>query len=195
MAKSSKIAFIISGYRESADQKVYRQIARAFAKRKIKPVGIKIHWKRRTMSEYVEEAGQQIQSYSVRDKYVIGFSFGAYISFMLSTRQKFKLQILCSLSPYFSEEIPGMKKRWKLFMGKRRMKDFSRNRYSVLARKVKSKTILFCGDKEGSEVARVASGVYKSISQMKSLIILPGVKHNIRAPQYTARILNEISQL
>ena len=192
MAKSSRVAFIIPGYRFSPKRPEYKAIARAFAKQGIAPVGISVMWKNRTMSQYIVQVEKIIQAHPAKQKYMLGFSFGAYISFVLSTRIKVKQQFLCSLSPYFAEDVQKIKKSWKEGLGKQRMQDFKNFSYRALSPKVTSPTLMFYGDQEVPEVRRTVRAVYQKLKIKKKLLLFTGAKHRLSQPNIYSRFLSKL---
>ncbi len=191
MIMKNKIAFIIPGFTEDSKEKKYQDIARMFQKRGIKPIIVGIDWKRKVMSDYVAQFLKEAEKCDAKEIYILGFSFGAVISFISSQKINPKTQILCSLSPYFKEDLPHIRARWKNFMGKKRIADFECN-FSAkkIAKSTKCKTYLLAGTEEGIEVERRFKATGKEIKNCESIKV-HGSKHDISNPEY----LNEISKI
>lgn len=191
-----KIVFIIPGYSESKkNNPAYTKIAGYFKTKGIFPVIVDIDWKHKTMSDYVK----QFKNIYTKNKksaeiYFLGFSYGAMISFISSVELKPKIQILCSLSPYFKEDFPYIREWWKRYVGQARLADFNKISFNVLAKKVSAKTIIMIGSKEGSEVDRRAKNANNKIKNSQ-LIIIPKAKHKIRQDEYLAEIKKVIFNL
>src|SRR6266567_2790679 len=158
-----RIAFIIPGFGFSGKEKEYQKIAGFFQKRNIEPVIIHIDWKRKTLLDYIKQAKQQIEAKSQKgdEIYLLGFSFGAIAALCLSSEIKLKQLVLCSISPYFKEDMPQIKQQWKNWCGKRRCEAFDNISFSKLAKKIDCKTTILHGDKEGIEVERRAKDANK----------------------------------
>lgn len=192
----SKIAFIIPGYSESKkNNPAYYKIAGYFKQKNIKPIIVDIDWKYKTMSDYIKQF-KKIYSKNKKEAevYFLGFSYGAMVSFISSAELKPKVQILCSLSPYFKEDLPYIKEWWKRYMGQGRLADFQRISFNALAKNVSSKTIILAGNKEGKEVDRRVRDASKKIKNSK-LTIIPNAKHKIEQVEYLAEIRKVISNL
>lgn len=138
------------------------------------------------MSQYVDHVLPQISA-KEGEFYLLGFSFGAVISFLISTRRKPIAQMLCSLSPYFSEDLPFLKQQWKDSIGKRRVEDFSRLSFDALASKVKGETFFMIGDKELESVKRRTLSGYSKVKG-GCLVSIPEAKHVINSPLYLEAI-------
>ena len=190
-----KIAFIIPGFGYSGKEKEYQKIAGFFKNKDIKPIVIHIRWKRHTFSEYVEEARRQIVSQSALsdELYLLGFSFGAMITFVLSSELRFEKQILCSLSPYFKEDMPKIKKWWRNMLGKRRTEEFEKLSFAKIAQKTDCETTVLYGNQEGVEVERRAVDTGRKIRNSR-LVVLAGVRHDISDKRYLVEIENIIKE-
>ncbi len=194
--KKKKIAFIIPGWSESKKNNfAYNKIAGCFKTKGITPIIVDIEWKNKTMSEYVRQF-ETVYSKNRKDAeiYFLGFSFGAIIAFISSAKLKLKVQILCSLSPYFKEDFPRIREWWKRHIGKKRLADLRKISFSELAKHVSAKTIILAGGKEGKEVNYRAKDAHKRIKNSK-LIIIPEVKHEIQQNEYLAEIEKVIDDL
>jgi hypothetical protein len=85
-----------------------------------------------------------------------------------------------------------MRSKWR----KRWEKEFKDNEYSfnALAPKIKVRTYIIAGDKEGNEVVRRARGARRMIEN-SSLMIAKGAKHKISQKEYLASVKKVIDQL
>ncbi len=187
-----KIAYIIPGSGESASYPEYKKIASFFKKRKIKPIPIKIDWNYKVMSNYVEQFLSQVK-YENPD-YILGFSFGAMIAFISSNKIKPKTMILCSLSPYFKEDLPKIKDWWKKIAGKKLIKDLDNFSFNKISKNIKSKTILLVGEKEAKICVKRSKETHKKLKNSK-LIIIKDTRHKIRDKRYLDAIKEVINNL
>lgn len=192
----SKVVFIIPGCSESKkNNPAYSKIASYFRKKKIEPIIVDINWKRKTMSDYVEQFKKAyFKNKKYNEVYFLGFSYGAMISFISSAELKPKVQILCSLSPYFKEDFPYIREWWKRYIGQGRLADFKKISFNDFAKKVSAKTIILAGDKEGKEVYSRAKDANQRLKNSK-LIIIPKAKHRIQQEEYLEEIKKIISNL
>ena len=147
------------------------------------------------MSEYVEQFNKIYnESKKGSEIYFLGFSFGAMIAFISSVKLKPKVQILCSLSPYFKEDFPFIREWWKRYIGQARLADFHKTSFNELSKKISIKTIIIAGDKEGKEVDRRVKDANKKIKNSQ-MIIIPKAKHRIQQDEYLAEIKRVIKSL
>lgn len=192
----NEIAFIIPGYAESKkNNPAYSKIAGYFKHNGIRPVIVEIDWKYKSMSEYVEQFQQiYLKTKLSGNVYFFGFSYGAMIAFVSSVRLKPKAQILCSLSPFFKEDIRDMREWWKKATGKKRLADLQRISFNDLAKQVSSKTILLAGAKEVKEVAKRVGEANRRIRNSRVAIVF-GAKHSVQQKEYLAEIKKTIDGL
>ena len=191
----SKFAFLIPGWGESATSKSYKQIAKYFRQKGIKPIPIEIKWKRTTLSDNIEQFLKQFRNYKAERTYVLGFSLGAMIAFISSQQTKPQVQILCSLSPYFKEDLPYLKEWWRIGVGKRRLNDMKKHSFDKISREIKSETILLFGSKEVKQVYRRNRLAFEKLHCKKKLIVIQDAKHNIRQKEYLTALKNIIEKI
>lgn len=82
-------------------------------------------WNYSTPSMWLHELSKTLDVVDTSNMTVIAFSLGAYIALLASQKHKFKKIILCSLSPFFREQMQYMPKTARAFLGKRRVADFN----------------------------------------------------------------------
>lgn len=189
------VVFIIPGYKHLTSQPEYQKIGDFFIQKGIDPIYVDISWERSVISENLDFSLQKFNQTKADRKYILGFSFGAVISLLASTKVKIDGQILCSLSPYFKEDLPKLKKWWVVFIGKRRYADFFRLEANILASMVNTETVLVYGSEETKFVEHRALEVYKRIKSKKSLVIVDGAKHDLSDPEYLASLQKVISKI
>ena len=184
----TKVIYVIPGFTEQVKEKKYNSIIWIFKENKFKVIPVSISWKYKTMDDYVQEFLTQFTQHNITDDiYILGFSFGAMISLIASTRVKIKTQFLCSLSPYFKEDLLQIKESWKGFIGKRRLENFEKLSFDALSKKVVCKTFIFAGTKEGDGLQRRALIAKKRIKNSK-LIMIDGGKHDISQNIYVKKL-------
>lgn len=187
----AKTVYIIPGCFEKTGQPVYVQISDYFRKKRyfVKPVNI--DWKNKTMSDYVLQFKSIVKKDKGKNISVFGFSYGAMIAFISASDLKPKKLYLCSLSPYFKEDLKYIPVKWKKIVGKRRIKDLNTFSFDKIACGIKSKTYVFVGDKEGNLSIRRAKLANKKIKNSKLIIVL-AAKHDISDKNYLSKIKENI---
>lgn len=187
----SKIVYIIPGLGENTKLKRYRGIIKFLQLNNFKVIFVNITWKYKTMNDYVREFLTQYDQHTKDDEvYLFGFSFGAMISFIASCQINPKVQFLCSLSPFFKEDLPVIKDWWKRCTGAKRIKYFNSLSFDDLAKQVSCKTLIFAGTKEGPEVERRAKIANEKIRRSE-LFMINGAKHDISQKPY----LNKLKEI
>lgn len=150
------------------------------------PILIKIPWKNSTISENTEFFLKKFNKVKSRRKYILGFSYGAMIAFLASTEVRSTGLILCSLSPYFKEDVLKIKNRGTSILMQQRYQDFSRLHCKTLAKKIKTKQILMLyGTLEARSLIRRVTETFGEIeSNNKKLISVKKTDHNIGDKKY-----------
>ncbi|MDO8551226.1 MAG: hypothetical protein Q7S03_00895 [bacterium] len=188
-----RTVFIIPGYRHQATDKAYKEIARRLKKEGYSPILVNIPWKQTTISENTRYFLKKYRNKKTRNSYLLGFSFGAIIAFLASTKVSVSGLILCSLSPFFKEDLPKFSDNVFSPLKAERYQDFSRLHCATLAKKIKAKQIhLLYGTKEASSLKKRVADTYDKIpTAHKYLISIKEVEHNIGDIRY----INKIHQI
>lgn len=168
-----KIIFIIPGFRHLPTSRAYKEIATILKSEGYLPILVKIPWKQTTISDNTEYFLKKYKKFNSKKKYILGFSLGAMIAFIASTKVRVSGLILCSLSPYFKEDLPS-----------------ERFDCATVARKTKAKQILMLyGAKEAkSLIKRVNEAFDQVTSRDKYLIPVRKTEHNIGDKRYLHKI-------
>lgn len=188
-----KTIFIIPGFRHKPKNKAYKEIAKILKSEGYSPILVTIPWKQTTISQNTKYFLKFYNKINTKKKYILGFSFGAMIAFIASTKVSVSGLILCSLSPYFKEDLLKMNIQKVSLIKKLRYDDFSKLDSVALAKQTKAKQILMLyGAKEAkSLIKRVTVTFDQILSTDKYLIPIQETEHNIGARKY----LNKIHQI
>ncbi|HVT01384.1 MAG TPA: alpha/beta hydrolase [Patescibacteria group bacterium] len=181
MARGRTI-FIIPGFRQNPKSTTYKRVARLFEKEGFRVVSIEIRWKNKTISQTVEDFIEVYKSFKYEEKYILGFSYGAMIAFIAGTKIKSDGLILCSLSPFFSEDLKTNKSR-SIIM-KKRYTDFAKLRADLLSKKLKTKKVLMLyGTQEATSLIKRVKNTFENIDTEKTLIKIKS-DHEIGSTRY-----------
>lgn len=174
-----KAIFIIPGFRHNPTHTAYKQLVTMLKKQGHMPIPISIPWNKRTISQNTAYFLGEYKKVRAKKKYILGFSFGAMIAFIASTKVRVDGLILCSLSPYFKEDLAKIKRDF-------RYKDFSTFHCARLAKKIKANQLLMLyGRKETKPLIRRVTRAYAQIkTKRKQLFPIPHTEHNIRDKRY-----------
>ena len=182
-----KTFYIIPWFRHDANTLGYRELSSVLQGKWYKVVFVKITWNFHVMSDYIKQAESQIQDTEKSE--ILGFSFGAMIALKLSEKNKFGRVFLCSLSPYFSEDLHLFPKYYKLRLWLRRWRDFRDNYHEVdIQNKHKNIYIAIYGSEESE---RLQNRVVKMIEllNISEVAIVKWVWHDIAHRKYLEAVI------
>lgn len=154
-----------------------------------------VKWKRTTISQCGAEFKKLFENTKAKEKYILGFSWGAMIAYLIASDVQVNTLVLCSLSPWFAEDLPKLPKSWVNFAGKNRLNDFKNMPASAIAAKITANTFLLYGLQEHSLVEVRAKGTFGSLKCKKQIVAIEGVKHDIADEKYLDKIYSVISCL
>ncbi|MBI5123053.1 hypothetical protein HZA75_04310 [Candidatus Roizmanbacteria bacterium] len=185
-----KTVFILPGYRQTPKQKAYQAIAAILKNEGYDPILVTVPWKESTISENTELFLQKFKKIQRKKKYILGFSFGAMIAFLAATKVDVEGLILCSLSPYFKEDLPKVKKNLLSPIQKERYEDFSSLHCATLAKQIKAKQVLMVyGSKEARPLKKRVTTAFTQIAKkQKYLLPVKHVDHTINDKRYLSTI-------
>ncbi len=185
-----KIVYIIPGFRQHPRQKAYKELTKVLKKEGYHPIPVRIQWKKTTLSENTVTFLKLFSRDKAKKKYILGFSFGAIIAFLASTKVHSSGLILCSLSPYFREDLVKARASSMSSITTRRFDDLSQLRCSTLAKQIKAKqTLLLYGTKEAKPLISRVMKAYRHIaSPRKSLVRVRATEHDIADKRYLQSI-------
>jgi len=186
--------FIIPGFRHSARQKQYQWLCKYLKDKNYIVKTVEVNWNNRVMSDYVCDFERYYNLHKSEENHVLGFSYGAMIAFISAPRLRPKTLSLCSLSPYFQQDLPFLKQSWIAFVGKRRHEDFAQYNADKIASLIDSSTTVFYGSQEGKKYPqlRVRCEAAASTISGAELVIADDAPHKIDDPSYIAAIKNTI---
>jgi pimeloyl-ACP methyl ester carboxylesterase len=192
-----KVAIVIPGFkdhvRDGRGHRTYEPLLRDLNGAGYVIVAITVTWAYRTMDDWLSEVEKQIEGIDTKDALLIGFSYGAMIASVLATRHAFGRVFLCSLSPYFAEDVPKLRVSWLAMAGKRRIEVFKKLRFADIVKNYKAReTVVFAGT---SEMARRKAPLLKERGQAAAatlpharFVAVVGAGHDISQPSYAAAI-------
>ncbi len=184
-----KVIYLIPWFTEQITDDRYNFLVEFLKNQKTQTIPIIIDWKYKVMSDYVQECKSQMNRHTEHDTvYTLWFSFGAVISYIVSAHTNFiSTQYLCSLSPYFQEDLDSIPERRKKIIGKNRIHDFQSLSSSRLAKNIFAQTYLLYWKKEPNAVEVTSKRVSKEIKK-SNIISIPWAKHDISQDVYSKQI-------
>lgn len=159
-----------------------------------KTVFVPITWERTTIDNWLLDFKKVYAKYDPDSTILAGFSYGA-MTVLLAAAERPPAELwLFSLSPWFAEDIPQLKKHWVDMRGKRRMASFGKLHFNQLAPKITSKTLILLGETEAKRwpVMVPRSHAAHTLIKNSRLVMAPGADHNITSPTYIQAISQAI---
>lgn len=191
--KSSETLFIIPGFKEKISDGQYVALRKMFFEKGFNVKMVPIIWHRKVMTDWVVQFVDFFQKNSGKKNAVFGFSFGAMIALITAEQLRPDRLVLCSLSPYFSEDLIKIPDWWKRFMGRRRIADLEKFSMRSAAKRVKAKAKVFVGGAERERFPQLAvrcDAAARALST--SVIVIDGVRHDIGDHRYRDALNREI---
>jgi len=192
--KAQKIVFIIPGYRHNTSQKGYLKLVKILKTENFYSIKVNIPWRQSTiiqnMEFFLKTYKKNLKKIGKKEVYLLGFSYGALIAFLAATEIKVSGLILCSLSPFFKEDLTKIKIRNLSILEKKRFENFSKLKSIILAKKIKAKKVMMIyGEKESKPLIARVKKIFKQINlSVKYLFTIQNVAHNISDTKYISAI-------
>ena len=189
---NQKIVFLIPGFRHKITQKGYRLLKKQLVKDGFCVVPIAIPWSGSTIVDnmecFLEQYKKKLKNLGVESKevYVLGFSYGALIAFLAATKISVQGLILCSLSPFFKEDLPRKLPKNSSALQAIRYEIFATLHSKKLAKKIKAKSIcMLYGEKESAALIKRSKKTFQQVaSKKKYLFAIQKTQHNISDKKY-----------
>jgi hypothetical protein len=184
--------YVIPGLGESTRMKNYRELiafARAYG---FSVVSVAIDWSdKMDMTDYIRQAENQIPN-DISEDYILGFSFGAYISAILSKKKRAKGYLFCSISPYFKENIKDIPLESKDYFGPAFIK--SLKKYSF-PKNEEGRAWFFVGKKDWKLAIDTAKESRTKWEGRSALCLIPDAGHELSHPNYIKKLKEVIKTL
>lgn len=186
----NKTIIIIPGFGESAKDSTYSAI-----KKEIKNLGYNIvfhqpKWEKNTIKKWLSDFKEFLKKFEETNPIILGFSFGAYIAIISAKDFKFSKIILCSLSPYFKDDIKNLPAIAYKILGRKRIDDFKK--YN-LPKNLDIPVIFLVGDRDINIVIKRTLSAYKKYKGNKKIVTINGAGHDLNNKNYIDEIKKTLS--
>lgn len=154
---------------------------------------VPVSWIDRTLTDWLEDIEGYLKDRHLTDTTLIGFSYGAMIAAMLASRQTPKQLILCSMSPYWAEDLASRRLTWfDKYIQKRRIRDFITYRFEHVARTISSPTTILVGEKEAQKTPAllVRAQIANELIDNSELQVVPNAGHHLYSQDYQQALAN-----
>lgn len=181
------------GFQEDMDSRDYAAVLKIIEDKGYKAQFVPIDWQRKTINQWVAQFEAAYHQHDPERTILAGFSFGAMTAFVAAARRNPAALWLCSLSPYFAEDMRTKDQAgsWMEFIGPRRAEAFKRLQFDTLAAQIVCRSMLFVGEKEWPGTRERAGLAHTALVDSR-MEVVPDVAHDITAPPYMNAIARAI---
>lgn len=192
-----KTVLLIPGFQEDLTSRDYGSVIKAIEGQDYNVKFIPIQWKRTTIVGWIKQAESEYKKYNPKETILAGFSYGSMTAFMLATKTNPAELWLFSLSPYFSDDIPKLKKSWKNGIGHRRVDAFSQLNFNELAKTIHCPTLIIAGEVENQKypLLKARSETAHKVIKNNRYFVASGADHDVADPGYIRTIVNQIETI
>ena len=185
-----KKIFIIPGFKQKATDKQFVWLRKFLVKKGFEVSLVSIEWDHHTMSDYVLEFENFYHKNKASENYILGFSFGAMIAFITANNLKPNKIYLCSLSPYFKEDISKVAPGALRYIGKNRVADSLTRSGKKIAKELTVPGVVFYGEKEARlyPQLKIRCEETAKLTRNIELVIVKDSPHDISNPEYVRQI-------
>jgi pimeloyl-ACP methyl ester carboxylesterase len=189
-----KTVLLVPGNKQGMDTHPYHELIGAIEKAGYKVKFIPIKWRYTTVNDWVAQLEAEYNKLNPKTTILAGFSFGSMVVFIEAAKRPPAELWLFSLSPYFAEDLPLLKNKWKDGIGKKRIKYFTGLSFNELVINISSKTLIFAGDEEMERYPELSYRYEDANSKIpgSKFIVAEGAGHDVTHPNYINAILKNI---
>lgn len=189
-----KTVLFIPGFREDINSRDYKSALSAIQNKGYKVEFVPINWLRTTIDDWTKQLNEVYAKYNAADTILAGFSYGSLTAFMVAVNNNPSELWLFSFSPYFSDDMPDMKKSWLSYIGHRRADTFRKLDFNILAKKIQCKTLIIVGEIEAKKyplLDKRSKHARKKIANSR-LVVAKGAGHDVSNKNYIAAIISAL---
>jgi pimeloyl-ACP methyl ester carboxylesterase len=189
-----KTVLFVSGFREDIRSRDYKNTLNAIKSKGYEVKFVPINWARTIIKNWTKELDKEYSKHVPSQTILAGFSYGSMTAFMSATRKNPAELWLFSFSPYFSDDMPKMKKSWLSNIGHRRADAFRALDFNKLAKTITCKTLIIVGEVEAKKYPLIGNRsqvAYKAIKNSR-LITVAGSDYDVADKNYIAAIAEAI---
>ena len=185
-----KSLFLIPGFRQRASDKCFVWLIKFLKEKGFVVVKVPVRWDRRLMADYVNDFERFYKDNKSQTNYILGFSWGAVIAFLSAPRLKPRKIYLCSLSPYFKEDVVGTKPWVQKIEGKQRIAEKRKFSGREIAKKFSIPSVVFYGEIEGRRYPLLKKRCEETVRLARNsrLVVVKNAPHKINHPEYVKAI-------
>lgn len=195
-----RVLYLVPGAGQSARGKHFTKIRTLFSKQGFIVIPVPVKWKRFDLG-WLPEYARAVEKAVLREpheKYVLGFSWGAVAALISARIVQPKALILCSLSPYFSED----RYFHEQFIGENKLSRYHTAKLEqrmmalplrVAVRDVTARTFVLYGERE--PLVLLQRCILAAALLNAELYVVPKARHDIAHKEYVKTIASLIDKL
>jgi pimeloyl-ACP methyl ester carboxylesterase len=189
-----KTVLLVPGFQEDIKTRDYKSVLQAIEAQGYRAKFVPIQWKRTTIEDWLKELETEYARHDPKDTVLAGFSYGSMTAFVAATKRMPAELWLFSFSPYFSDDLPKLKKSWKNGIGHRRVTAFSKLDFNQLAKKITCPAIIMLGAVEADKYPLMVNRAQAAKQHIKNnrYIVVDGADHDVADKNYVAAIAKAI---
>jgi pimeloyl-ACP methyl ester carboxylesterase len=189
-----KIVLLVPGFQEDLKTRNYKSVLDAIESKGYHAKFVPIQWKRTTIDEWLIELETEYKKHNSKNTILAGFSYGSMTAFVAAAKRLPAELWLFSFSPYFSDDLPKLKKSWKDGIGHRRVSAFSKLNFAELAKQITCPALIMLGSVEANKYPLMVNraNIAKQAIKNNRYVIVDGADHDIADKNYVAAIKEAI---
>jgi pimeloyl-ACP methyl ester carboxylesterase len=189
-----KTVLFVPGFRDSATADEYDRLRVVIREQGYSVRLVPIRWSRTTIRHWVPELVQVLDEYDPAKTILAGYSYGAMTAFVTAAQRNPHQLWLCSLSPYFAEDLSHLDPAWLKSIGVRRVKSFEQLPFEPLASTITCDTLIMVGQDEAGQSFIRAQEAARLIPRSR-LVVAPNSGHDATTKDYLRALGKAISRL
>jgi len=186
-----KTVLFVPGFMEDRHSRDYDTLLAAIETKGYRTHFVSLSWRRTTIDDWTRELHEVYHAHNPKQTILAGFSFGAMTALMTAAQRPPAALWLCSLSPYFAEDMPEAKVTWLHDIGERRAARFRTLPFDNLASKVTCPILLVAGANEDARVLKRRDAAAKTWPHAV-VCTAPDCAHDATNPHYRQTLLEHI---
>ncbi|HSW66356.1 MAG TPA: alpha/beta hydrolase [Bacillota bacterium] len=186
-----KTVLFVPGFMEDYASRDYETLLAGIGAKGYRTQFVPIAWRRTVIDDWVQELHEVYRTHNPKQTVLAGFSFGAMVALMAASQRQPAALWLCSLSPFFAEDMPDLKVTWLHDIGERRAARFRKLPFSAIVPKVDCPILLVGG---ANEVSRVAERRNQAATAWPHAVacVAPDCAHDVTNAHYRQTLLEHI---
>lgn len=182
--------FILTGFKQKKDNSQFKWMKPFFTKLGYEVKVFAADWNYHVMSDYLADFKKYYEANKGKKNYILGFSYGAMIAFLTAKETQPEKLYLCSLSPYFKEDMKKLRPDWQRKIGTRRIVDLKNHSFNRTVKEIKVPTVVLYGEAEGEKfpsLKKRCEAAHAALGKSK-IIVVPEAPHKPDHPEYITSI-------